>query len=113
MKSRRGTSDALRALFDLTPPKARVLRGGAEREIPTVDVRVGDVMVVRPGEKVPVDGKVSEGTTDVDESLVTGESLPVHKVTGDAVVGGSINATGLIQVAATHVGRDTVLARLL
>jgi len=112
MKSRRGTSDALRALFDLTPPMARVRRDGSEREIPTADVKVGDVMVIRPGEKIPVDGNVVEGTTDVDESLVTGESLPVHKVVGDAVVGGSINATGLINAEATHVGRDTVLAQI-
>ena len=107
MKSRRGTSDALRALFDLTPPMARVLRDGA-----TAEVKVGDVLVVRPGEKIPVDGRVVEGTTDVDESLVTGESLPAHKKPGDNVVGGSINATGPIRAEATHVGRDTVLAQI-
>ena len=112
MKSRRGTSDALRALFDLTPPMARVLRDGAEREVPTAEVKVGDVLVVRPGEKIPVDGRVVEGTTDVDESLVTGESLPAHKKAGDNVVGGSINATGPIRAEATHVGRDTVLAQI-
>jgi Cu2+-exporting ATPase len=110
MKSHRGTSDALRALFDLTPPMARVLRDGAEREVPTAEVKVGDVLVVRPGEKIPVDGRVVDGTTDVDESLVTGESLPAHKKPGDNVVGGSINATGPIRAEATHVGRDTVLA---
>jgi Cu2+-exporting ATPase len=112
MKSRRGTSDALRALFDLTPPMARVLRDGAEREVPTAEVKVGDVLVVRPGEKIPVDGRVVDGTTDVDESLVTGESLPAHKKPGDNVVGGSINATGPIRAEATHVGRDTVLAQI-
>ena len=112
MKSRRGTSDALRALFDLTPPKARVFRDGSEREVPTAEVKVGDVLVVRPGEKIPVDGRVVEGTTDVDESLVTGESLPAHKKPGDNVVGGSINATGPIRAEATHVGRDTVLAQI-
>jgi Cu2+-exporting ATPase len=112
MKSRRGTSDALRALFDLTPPMARVLRDGAEREVPTAEVKVGDVLIVRPGEKIPVDGRVVEGTTDVDESLVTGESLPAHKKPGDNVVGGSINATGPIRAEATHVGRDTVLAQI-
>jgi len=112
MKSRRGTSDALRALFDLTPPMARVLRDGAEREVPTAEVKVGDALIVRPGEKIPVDGRVVEGTTDVDESLVTGESLPAHKKPGDNVVGGSINATGPIRAEATHVGRDTVLAQI-
>jgi Cu2+-exporting ATPase len=112
MKSRRGTSDALRALFDLTPPMARVFRDGSEREVPTAEVKVGDVLVVRPGEKIPVDGRVVEGTTDVDESLVTGESLPAHKTPGDDVVGGSINATGPIRAEATRVGRDTVLAQI-
>jgi Cu2+-exporting ATPase len=112
MKSRRGTSDALRALFDLTPPMARVLRDGSEREVPTAEVTVGDVLVVRPGEKIPVDGRVVEGTTDVDESLVTGESLPAHKTPGDDVVGGSINVTGPIRAEATRVGRDTVLAQI-
>jgi P-type Cu2+ transporter len=112
MKSRRGTSDALRALFDLTPPMARVVHGGMEMEMPTADVKVGDVLIVRPGEKIPVDARVVEGTTDVDESLVTGESLPAHKKPGDNVVGGSINATSPIRAEATHVGRDTVLAQI-
>ena len=112
MKSRRGTSDALRALFDLTPPKARVVRDGSEVEVPTAEVKVGDVLAVRPGEKIPVDAQVVEGTTDVDESLVTGESLPAHKGPGDNLVGGSINATSPIRAKATHVGRDTVLAQI-
>ena len=112
MKSRRGTSDALRALFDLTPPVTRVLRDGAEREVPTAEVKVGDVLVIRPGEKVPVDGRVVHGATDIDESLVTGESLPVHKVVGDNVVGGSLNATGPIRAEATRIGHDTVLAQI-
>ena len=112
MKSRRGTSDALRALFDLTPPTARVLRDGAEREVPTSEVKVGDMLAVRPGEKIPVDGLVKVGSTDADEALVTGESLPVHKAPGDALVGGSINTTGAIQMEATRVGKDTVLAQI-
>jgi Cu2+-exporting ATPase len=112
MKSRRGTSDALRALFDLTPPMARVIRDGTEHSIPTNDVKVGDVLAVRPGEKIPVDGRVTDGTTDVDESLVTGESLPVHKKPGDDVVGGSVNATGPIRAEATCVGHDTLLAQI-
>jgi Cu2+-exporting ATPase len=112
MKSRRGTSDALRALFDLTPPTARVLRGGVESEIATADVIVGDTIVVRPGEKVPVDGVLREGMTDADEALITGESVPVHKQIGDTLVGGSINTTGAITMEATRVGRDTVLAQI-
>jgi Cu2+-exporting ATPase len=112
MKSRRGTSDALRALFDLTPPRARVIRGGAEQDIATSEVVVGDVIVVRPGEKIPVDGRITDGTTDVDEALITGESLPVPKKVGEDVVGGSINATGAIRIEATRVGRDTVLAQI-
>jgi Cu2+-exporting ATPase len=112
MKSRRGTSDALRALFDLTPPTARVRRGGVETEIPTADVIVGDLVVVRPGEKIPVDGLLREGTTDADEALITGESIPVHKKTGDMLVGGSINTTGAITMETTRVGRDTVLAQI-
>ncbi len=112
MKSRRGTTDALRALFDLTPPMARVLRDGAEREIPTADVDVGDVVIVRPGEKIPVDGKVEDGETEADEALISGESKPVHKRPGDAVVGGSINGSGAIRVTARHVGSATVLAQI-
>jgi Cu2+-exporting ATPase len=112
MKSRRGTSDALRALFDLAPPMARVVRDGSEVEIATAEVKVGDVLVVRPGEKIAVDARVVEGTTDVDESLVTGESLPAHRKPGDDVIGGSINATAPIRAEATHVGRDTVLAQI-
>jgi Cu2+-exporting ATPase len=112
MKSRRGTSDALRALFDLAPPRARIIRDGVEREIATADVVVGDVAVVRPGEKIPVDGAVVEGTTDTDEALITGESVPVHKRPGDNVIGGSINTSGAIRIQATHVGRDTVLAQI-
>jgi Cu2+-exporting ATPase len=112
MKSRRGTSDALRALFDLAPPMARVVRDGSERDVPTAEVTVGDVLAVRPGEKIPVDARIVNGTTDVDESLVTGESLPVHKKPGDDVIGGSINATGPIRAEATRVGHDTVIAQI-
>jgi P-type Cu2+ transporter len=113
MKSRRGTSDALRALFDLVPPTATVIRNGQEQEVPTAEIRAGDWIRLRPGEKVPVDGLVKEGTTSIDESLVTGESLPVDKVLGDPVVGGSINRSGSIVMEATRVGSDTVLAQIV
>ncbi len=112
MKSRRGTSDALRALFDLVPPMAIVVRDGKEQEIATKDVVVGDTLVVKPGEKIPVDGEVLAGTSAVDEALVTGESLPVEKSPGDPVIGGSVNTTGALRIHATKVGGDTVLAQI-
>ena len=112
MKSRRGTSDALRALFDLVPPTARVIRDGREVELPTSEVMVGDVIRLLPGEKVPVDGDLTAGETEVDESLVTGESNAVHKVAGDQLVGGSINVSGAVTMTARRVGRDTVLAQI-
>jgi Cu2+-exporting ATPase len=113
MKSRRGTTDALRALFDLVPPSATVIRGDREIEIPTADIVVGDLIRLRPGEKVPVDGVVREGSTSIDEALVTGESVPVDKEPGDPVIGGSINRAGSIVMAATKVGSDTVLAQIV
>jgi Cu2+-exporting ATPase len=112
MRARRGTTDALRALLNLVPPQARVLRNGQEVAIPTSEVMVGDVVVLRPGDKVPVDGEVLDGETTIDESLVTGESLPVRKKPGDAVVGGSINGSGSITFRATKIGGDTVLAQI-
>jgi Cu2+-exporting ATPase len=112
MKSRRGTSDALRALFNLVPPMAVVIREGKEQEIPTKDVLVGDTLVVKPGEKIPVDGEVLSGTSAIDEALVTGESLPVEKSPGDPVIGGSVNTTGALRIEATKIGGDTVLAQI-
>ncbi len=112
MKSRRGTSDALRALFNLVPPMTIVNRSGVEQEIPTADVLVGDLVVVKPGEKIPVDGEVVSGRSAVDEALVTGESLPVEKEPGSEVVGGSVNTTGALTFKATKVGDDTVLAQI-
>lgn len=112
MKSRRGTSDALRALFDLVPPKATVIRDGTETSIPSSEVRVGDIVLLRPGDKVPVDGVVTQGETAIDEALVTGESLPVSKKEGDEVIGGSINGVGSIKFEATKVGSQTVLAQI-
>ncbi len=112
MKSRRGTNDALRALFDLVPPTARVLRNGQEVVLPTAQVIVGDEVHLRPGDRIPVDGQQISGETDVDESLVTGESRAVHKVAGDSLVGGSINQTGAVAMRTTKVGQDTVLAQI-
>jgi Cu2+-exporting ATPase len=113
MKSRKGTSASLRALFDLVPPTATVLRDGREVDIPTAQIVVGDTVVLRPGEKVPTDGAVLTGRTSIDEALVTGESLPVEKDPGDAVVGGAINRSGAITFRATRVGGDTALAQIV
>ena len=113
MKARRGTTDALRALFDLVPPKATVLRNGEEVEIPSSEVVVGDLVVIRPGDKIPVDGVIEKGETSIDESLVTGESIPVDKGPGDEVVGGSINQSGSITFRATKIGADTALGQIV
>lgn len=113
MKSRRGTSDALRALFDLVPPQATVIRDGKEQVIPSAEIQKEDIVVVRPGDKVPVDGDIQEGESFVDESLVTGESMPVHKKVGDGVVGGSVNQSGMVRFIATKVGSETVLAQII
>jgi Cu2+-exporting ATPase len=113
MKSRRGTSEALRALFDLIPPQATVIRDGKEMTIPSAEIVKGDVIVLRPGDKVPVDGEIIEGQTAIDESLVTGESMPVTKEKGSKVVGGSVNQTGTVKFTALQVGSDTVLAQII
>lgn len=113
MRSRRGTSESLRALFDLVPPKANVIRDGKEVAIPSAEIVKGDIVILRPGDKVPVDGEVVEGETSIDESLVTGESIPATKNAGDNVIGGSVNQTGSIQYKATKVGSDTVLAQII
>ena len=113
MKSRRGTTDALQALFDLVPPQARVIRNGKEELIPTAEVKLGDILILKPGDKVPVDGEIVEGETAIDESLVTGESLPVVKTIGDMVIGGSINTSGSVQFKATKIGGDTALAQIV
>jgi len=113
MKSRRGTSESLRALFDLVPPQARVWRDGKEVIIPSAEVVKGDIVILKPGDKVPVDGEVMEGESSIDESLVTGESIPVVKKINDKVIGGSINQTGAIKFKAIKVGGDTVLAQII
>ncbi|WP_068397201.1 heavy metal translocating P-type ATPase [Kribbia dieselivorans] len=113
MRARGGANDAIRTLLDLAPPKATVLRDGAELEIPTAQVVVGDLVLIRPGGKVPVDGIVEDGFSEVDESMVTGESLPVGKTPGSEVIGASINTTGTLRVRATKVGSDTALAQIV
>jgi len=113
MKSRRGTSDALRALFDLVPPQANVIRGGKELNIPSAEIIHDDIVVLRPGDKVPVDGEIVEGESSIDESLVTGESIPVAKTISAKVVGGSVNLTGTVKFKATQVGSETVLAQII
>lgn len=113
MRSRKGTSDALRALFDLVPPKATVIRDGKEVTIPSAEIIKNDIVVVKPGDKIPVDGEVTEGESTVDESLVTGESIPVSKTVGDSVVGGAVNVTGVLKFKAIKVGSDTVLAQII
>ena len=112
-RARGQTSQAVRRLMDLRPLVARVIRGNAEVEIPAATVRVGDIVVVRPGEKIPVDGRVHDGRSAVDESMVTGESIPVEKAPGDEVVGGTINASGVIQFVAERVGSEMVLSRIV
>ena len=107
------TSEAIKKLIGLQPKTARVIRNGNEMDIPVADVFPGDVVVVRPGEKIPVDGTVKEGYSSVDESMVTGESLPVEKKIGDRVIGATINKTGTFKFEATKVGKDTVLAQII
>jgi P-type Cu+ transporter len=107
------TSDAIRRLMGLQPKHARVVRGGEEADVPVEELEVGDVIVVRPGEKVPVDGVVVSGRSVIDESLLTGEPIPVEKQPGDEVVGGTINGSGAFRFEATKVGRDTALAQIV
>jgi Cu+-exporting ATPase len=107
------TSEAIRKLMGLQAKIARVIRDGEEQEIPIEDVRVGDIVIVRPGEKIPVDGTVVEGYSGVDEKVITGESIPVEKKKGDTVVGATLNKTGVLKFEATKVGKDTVLAQII
>lgn len=107
------TSEAIKKLMGLTPKTATIIRNDSEVEIPIDEVEVGDVIVVKPGERVPVDGIVIEGTTSVDESMLTGESIPVEKHEGDTVIGASINKNGSIIYKATRVGKDTVLSQII
>ncbi len=106
-------SQAIRKLLELGAKTAHILENGQEREVPIAEVRVGDVLVVRPGEKIPTDGVVVAGDGAVDESMATGESMPVHKQAGDEVIGATVNQTGLLHVRATRVGKDTFLAQVI
>ena len=112
-RAKRQTTDAIRALQALRPERARIRVGAGEREVPLAEVTVGSVVIVWPGERVPVDGAVLEGRTHIDESLITGESMPVAKQTGDAVTAGSINREGAIAVTTTAIGAETTLARII
>jgi Cu+-exporting ATPase len=112
-RARRKTGGAIRALMGLQPRTARVVRNGHEQDIPIEDVRVGDVVLVRPGEKVAVDGEVVDGSSAVDESMLTGEPIPVQKSAGDQVIGGTINKTGAFRFRASKVGKDTVLQQIV
>lgn len=114
LRARESTGGAIRALLDLAPKTARRIEGnGDEREVPLEEIAIGDHLRVRPGEKIPVDAEVIEGRSAVDESMVTGESLPVTKETGDTVIGGTLNASGSLLIEAKRVGRDTMLARIV
>ena len=112
-RARGQTSEAIKKLIGLNPKTALVVRNGEEKEILVEDVQVGDLIVVHPGERVPVDGVIREGYSSVDESMITGESIPVEKKVGDEVIGASINRTGSFRFEATRVGKDTTLARII
>ena len=113
LRARSRTGNAIRALLDLAPPTAHVLRDREEREVPLDEVQRGDQLRVRPGEKVPVDGRVIDGKTNVDESMLTGEPMPVEKASGDKVSGGTVNGTGSFLMEAERVGSDTVLSQII
>jgi len=112
-KAKGKASQAIRRLLKLEAKSARILVNGEEREVPIQEVKVGDLMVVRPGEKIPTDGVVVEGESAVDESMATGESMPVQKKSGDEVIGGTVNQEGLLKVKATRIGKDTFLAQVI
>jgi Cu2+-exporting ATPase len=113
MRARGGANEAIRTLLELAPPRALVVRDGQPVEVATAEVVVGDLLLIRPGAKIPVDGVVESGESEVDESMVTGESLPVTKLLGSEVIGASINTTGTLGVRATKVGSDTALAHIV
>ena len=112
-RARGRTSEAIKKLMGLQAKTARVIRAGQERDIPAEEVEIGDIILVRPGEKVPVDGIVREGSSSIDESMISGESIPVEKNPGDEVIGATINRTGAFKFEATKIGRDTMLAQII
>ena len=112
-KAKGRTSEAIKQLMGLQPKTARVVRVGVEADIPIEDVQVGDLVLIRPGEKIPVDGTVTEGRSSVDESMLTGESMPVSMEPADQVIGATVNKSGLLRIEATQVGRNTVLAQIV
>jgi len=113
-RAKRGTTAAIRQLMDLRPQVARVRRSdGSEQELPIVEVKITDIVIVKPGENIPVDGEVLAGRSQIDEALITGESLPVEKAEGDTVTGGSINGTGLLEIKVTKVGADSTLSKII
>lgn len=113
LRARKRTGSAVRELLSLAPPTARIVRNGEEQEVPLEKVHSGDILRVRPGEKVPVDGKVTEGKSSIDESMITGEPVPVQKQTEDEVIGGTVNQTGSFLMVAGNVGEDTVLSQIV
>jgi Cu+-exporting ATPase len=113
LRARRRTGAAIRELLSLAPPTARIVRDGQERDVPLEEVRQGDILRVRPGEKIPVDGTITDGRSTVDESMITGEPMPVQKQNDDPVIGGTVNQTGSFLMVAEKVGQDTVLAQIV
>lgn len=112
-RSKGKTSEAISKLMDLAPKTATVLRGGVEQEIPVEDVVTGNTIIVKPGQRIPVDGKIIEGFSAVDESAITGESIPVEKQVGDTVIGATVNKSGYFRMTATRVGKDTTLSQII
>jgi Cu2+-exporting ATPase len=113
MRARGGANDAVRTLLEMAPPQALVIRNGEPVIVPTSEVKLGDLLLVRPGSKIPTDGVVEEGDSDIDESMVTGESLPITKSVGSQVIGATVNTTGTLRVRATKVGAETALAQIV
>lgn len=107
------TSSAIKKLIGLQPKKAKIIENGQEKEVLIENIKTGNIIIVRPGEKIPVDGRIIKGSTSIDESMITGESIPVTKNEGDKVIGGSINKNGSIEFEATEIGKDTVLSQII